>query len=51
MKITTADSKANANIRKLSLQEPIDVLDVDGQYYGFSGCHRCVQYCAAPFYF
>jgi len=22
------------------LREPIDVLEVDGQYYGFSGCHR-----------
>jgi len=21
-------------------QEPIDVLEVDGKYYGFSGCHR-----------
>ena len=21
-------------------QEPIDVLEVDGEYYGFSGCHR-----------
>ena len=20
--------------------EPIDVLEVDGRYYGFSGCHR-----------
>ena len=22
------------------LREPIDVLEVDGKYYGFSGCHR-----------
>ncbi|MEC4896110.1 MAG: sulfiredoxin [Oscillatoria sp. PMC 1051.18] len=22
------------------LREPIDVLEVDGEYYGFSGCHR-----------
>jgi len=22
------------------LREPIEVLEVDGQYYGFSGCHR-----------
>ncbi|MEB3274717.1 MAG: ParB N-terminal domain-containing protein [Prochlorothrix sp.] len=22
------------------LREPIDVLQVEGQYYGFSGCHR-----------
>jgi len=21
-------------------REPIDVLEVDGNYYGFSGCHR-----------
>jgi uncharacterized ParB-like nuclease family protein len=29
-----------ASIREVGLQEPIDVLEVDGQYYGFSGCHR-----------
>ena len=28
------------SIEKIGLQEPIDVLEVDGQYYGFSGCHR-----------
>ena len=28
------------SIRKVGLNEPIDVLEVDGQYYGFSGCHR-----------
>ena len=28
------------SIAKIGLQEPIDVLEVDGQYYGFSGCHR-----------
>lgn len=28
------------SISEIGLQEPIDVLDVDGQYYGFSGCHR-----------
>lgn len=28
------------SIQKIGLQEPIDVLEVDGQYYGFSGCHR-----------
>lgn len=22
------------------LREPIDVLEVEGEYYGFSGCHR-----------
>jgi len=22
------------------LHEPIDVLEVEGKYYGFSGCHR-----------
>ena len=22
------------------LKEPIDVLEVEGKYYGFSGCHR-----------
>jgi uncharacterized ParB-like nuclease family protein len=29
-----------ASIREHGLQEPIDVLEVDGQYYSFSGCHR-----------
>ncbi|MDX2213261.1 MAG: sulfiredoxin [Oculatellaceae cyanobacterium bins.114] len=28
------------SIQDIGLQEPIDVLEVDGQYYGFSGCHR-----------
>ncbi|MGJ3248826.1 MAG: ParB N-terminal domain-containing protein [Elainellaceae cyanobacterium] len=28
------------SIQQVGLQEPIDVLEVDGQYYGFSGCHR-----------
>ncbi|XP_039139763.1 sulfiredoxin, chloroplastic/mitochondrial [Dioscorea cayenensis subsp. rotundata] len=28
------------SIRLIGLQEPIDVLEVDGVYYGFSGCHR-----------
>lgn len=29
-----------ASIQVHGLQEPIDVLEVDGKYYGFSGCHR-----------
>ncbi len=28
------------SITEIGQQEPIDVLEVDGQYYGFSGCHR-----------
>ena len=28
------------SIQQIGLQEPIDVLEVEGQYYGFSGCHR-----------
>lgn len=28
------------SIQQIGLQEPIDVLEVDGEYYGFSGCHR-----------
>ncbi len=28
------------SIREIGLQEPIEVLEVEGQYYGFSGCHR-----------
>lgn len=28
------------SIQAIGQQEPIDVLEVNGQYYGFSGCHR-----------
>ncbi|MGE5659221.1 MAG: ParB N-terminal domain-containing protein [Actinomycetota bacterium] len=28
------------SILQEGLKEPIDVLEVEGQYYGFSGCHR-----------
>lgn len=28
------------SIEREGLHEPIDVLEVDGAYYGFSGCHR-----------
>lgn len=28
------------SIAAIGQQEPIDVLEVEGQYYGFSGCHR-----------
>ncbi|KAL8513105.1 hypothetical protein ACS0TY_019327 [Phlomoides rotata] len=28
------------SISEIGLQVPIDVLEVDGEYYGFSGCHR-----------
>jgi len=28
------------SIAEIGQQEPIDVLEVDGEYYGFSGCHR-----------
>ncbi|KAG8365701.1 hypothetical protein BUALT_Bualt18G0134000 [Buddleja alternifolia] len=28
------------SITQIGLQVPIDVLEVDGEYYGFSGCHR-----------
>lgn len=28
------------SIQDIGLQEPIDVLEVEGQFYGFSGCHR-----------
>ena len=28
------------SIAEIGLKEPIDVLLVEGQYYGFSGCHR-----------
>jgi uncharacterized ParB-like nuclease family protein len=34
------------SIHQEGLREPIDVLEVDGVYYGFSGCHRyeaCVR--------
>lgn len=29
-----------ASIQDIGLHEPIDVLEVEGKYYGFSGCHR-----------
>ncbi|MEM9908068.1 MAG: sulfiredoxin [Cyanobacteria bacterium P01_D01_bin.44] len=29
-----------ASIVEIGLQEPIDILEVEGEYYGFSGCHR-----------
>jgi len=29
-----------ASMQAVGLQEPIDVLEVEGEYYGFSGCHR-----------
>jgi sulfiredoxin len=32
------------SIQEIGQQEPIDVLEVDGQYYGFSGCHRYEAY-------
>jgi sulfiredoxin len=28
------------SIREIGQQEPIEVLEVEGEYYGFSGCHR-----------
>ncbi|KAJ7969309.1 Sulfiredoxin [Quillaja saponaria] len=28
------------SISEIGLQVPIDVIEVDGEYYGFSGCHR-----------
>lgn len=28
------------SIAEIGQLEPIDVLEVDGKYYGFSGCHR-----------
>ncbi|MEP0872491.1 sulfiredoxin [Trichocoleus desertorum AS-A10] len=28
------------SIEAEGLREPIDVLEVEGEYYGFSGCHR-----------
>jgi len=28
------------SIQEIGQQEPIDVLEVEGKYYGFSGCHR-----------
>ena len=29
-----------SSIAQEGLHEPIDVLEVEGEYYGFSGCHR-----------
>jgi uncharacterized ParB-like nuclease family protein len=28
------------SISEIGQQEPIEVLEVEGKYYGFSGCHR-----------
>jgi uncharacterized ParB-like nuclease family protein len=28
------------SIALVGLKEPIDVLEIEGKYYGFSGCHR-----------
>jgi sulfiredoxin len=28
------------SIQAVGLREPIEVLEVEGEYYGFSGCHR-----------
>ena len=28
------------SIEQEGLREPIEVLEVEGEYYGFSGCHR-----------
>ena len=37
------------SIEEVGLKEPIDVLEVEGNYYGFSGCHRYeVRSCSAP---
>ena len=37
------------SIEEVGLKEPIDVLEVEGKYYGFSGCHRYeVRPCRAP---
>jgi uncharacterized ParB-like nuclease family protein len=32
--------KLARSIAQEGLHEPIDILEVEGQYYGFSGCHR-----------
>jgi uncharacterized ParB-like nuclease family protein len=34
-----------ASIAAEGLREPIEVLEVEGQYYGFSGCHRYEACC------
>ena len=28
------------SISDIGLQQPIDLLEVDGKFYGFNGCHR-----------
>lgn len=33
-------AKLMESIALIGLQEPIEVLEVEGKYYGFSGCHR-----------
>lgn len=42
--LTRADQEKvdalKVSIEEIGLLEPIDVLEVEGKYYGFSGCHR-----------
>ena len=33
-------SQLMASIDEIGLQEPIDLLEIDGKLYGFNGCHR-----------
>ena len=28
------------SINEIGLQEPIDLIEFDGRFYGFNGCHR-----------
>ena len=28
------------SIREIGLQEPIDLIEFEGRFYGFNGCHR-----------
>ena len=28
------------SIKEIGLEEPIDLLEIDGKLYGFNGCHR-----------
>ncbi|MEN9280007.1 MAG: sulfiredoxin [Gloeomargarita sp. DG_1_4_bins_134] len=39
-----------ASIAAIGQQEPIEVLEINGRYYGFSGCHRyeAMQRLACP---
>lgn len=33
-------AKLMSSISEIGLQEPVDLIEFEGRYYGFNGCHR-----------